>query len=187
MLSHRFPSAGALVLSLGLLSWSGFAAEPQAVGVRNFHQVNENLYRGGQPTEEGFKNLSKLGVKTIVDLRETSSRSNWEEKIVKGLKMKYVAVPMLNCPSPEQAAKVLAIMNDQSAGPVFIHCRRGADRTGTLVACYRISHDNWENEKALQEARSLGMRWWEWTMFKFVRAFEPAAAATAVATAETTK
>src|SRR5262245_28715419 len=105
MLSHRFPSAGALVLSLGLLSWSGFAAEPQAAGVPNFHKVNEHLYRGGQPSNEGFKNLAKLGVKTIVDLRETSSRSVSEEKLVKSLNMKYVAVPMLNCPNPQQASK----------------------------------------------------------------------------------
>ena len=174
------------MFSLGLVSWCGYAAEPQAKGLPNFHQVNEHLYRGGQPTQEGFKHLAKLGVKTIVDVRETSSRSVAEEKLVNSLKMKYVAVPMFNCPNREQAAKVLAIMNDESAGPVFIHCRRGADRTGTLVACYRISHDKWENEKALQEARSLGMRWWEWTMFKFVRAFEPTTAATAVATAEAT-
>src|SRR5690348_4939375 len=134
MFPPKFPPAGALVLSLGLLSWSGYAAEPQAAGVPNFHQVNEHLYRGGQPTDEGFKSLAKLGVKTVIDLRETSSRSIAEEKMVKSLGMKYVAVPMVNCPNPEQASKVLAIMHDQSAGPVFIHCRRGADRTGTLVA-----------------------------------------------------
>jgi protein tyrosine/serine phosphatase len=174
------------VFSLGLVSWCGNAAEPQVKGLPNFHQVNEHIYRGGQPTQEGFKHLAKLGVKTVIDVRETSSRSAAEEKLVNSLKMKYVAVPMFNCPSREQAAKVLAIMHDESAGPVFIHCRRGADRTGTLVACYRISHDKWENEKALQEARSLGMRWWEWTMFKFVRAFEPTAIATAVATADAT-
>jgi len=187
MLSPKFPSAGALVLSLGLVSWSGFAAEPQAAGVPNFHQVNEHLYRGGQPTEEGFKNLAKLGVKTIIDLRETTSRSVAEEKIVKSLNMKYIAVPMVGCPSPDQAKKALAIMHDESAGPVFIHCRRGADRTGTLVACYRVSHDSWDNEKALKEARTLGMHWFEWAMFKFVRAFQPTAVATAVATPEATR
>jgi protein tyrosine/serine phosphatase len=173
------------MLAVGLVSWCGYAAEPQASGVPNFHQVNEHVYRGGQPSQEGFKSLAKLGVKTVLDVRETSSRSVAEEKLVNSLKMKYLTVPMFNCPSREQAAKVLAIMNDESAGPVFIHCRRGADRTGTLVACYRISHDKWENEKALKEARSLGMRWWEWTMFKFVRAFQPTAVATAVA--DTTK
>src|SRR5262249_7139263 len=110
-----------------------------------------------------------------------------EEKVVKSLNMRYIAVPMVNCPSPEQATKVLAIMNDESAGPVFIHCKRGADRTGTLVACYRISHDSWDNEKALKEARSHGMHWFEWAMFKFVRAFQPTAVATAVATPDATR
>jgi len=184
MLSQKFSPVSAFALAFGLLSWSGVAAEiPQAAGVPNFHQVNDQLFRGGQPTQEGFKNLAKLGVKTVVDLRETSGRSASEEKAVTGLKMKYVPVPMFNCPSPEQAAKVLAIMNDPAAGPVFIHCKRGADRTGTLVACYRISHDSWENEKALLEARSFGMHWFEWAMFKFVRAFQPTAVAAAVAPA----
>jgi len=176
------------VLSLGVLSWSGLAAETATPsGVPNFHQVNERLYRGGQPTTEGFQSLAKMGVKTVIDLRETSERSAAEENTLKSLNMRYVAVPMINCPSPEQASKVLAIMNEQSAGPVFIHCRRGADRTATLVACYRISHDNWENEKALKEARSFGMHWFEYAMFRFVRAFQPTAVAAVAVGAEATR
>ena len=67
--------------------------------------------------------------------------------------------------------EILALFEDPSAGPVFIHCRRGADRTGTLVACYRIAHDGWGNRKALQEARFLGMHWFEFPMKNYILSF----------------
>ena len=50
-----------------------------------------------------------------------------------------------------------ALLNDNSAWPVFVHCRRGADRTGTAIACYRIEHDHWTNQQALAEAKTFGM------------------------------
>jgi len=39
-------------------------------GVPNFHTVNDNIYRGGQPSDEGLRALASAGVKTIVDLRD---------------------------------------------------------------------------------------------------------------------
>jgi protein tyrosine/serine phosphatase len=139
-------------------------------GVGNFHQVNAQVYRGAQPSPEGFKNLAHLGIATVIDLREPGDRSDHEAQIVKGAGMRYVSVPMkgLSAPSAEDVAKVLTLLNDPSAGPVFVHCRRGADRTGTVLACYRISHDGWDNRKALTEARSLGMRWIERAMQSYV-------------------
>jgi tyrosine-protein phosphatase SIW14 len=73
-----------------------------------------------------------------------------------------------SAPSAEQVAKVLALFNDDSAGPVFVHCRRGADRTGTVVACYRIAHDHWTNKRAIAEAKADGMSWTEFAMQGFV-------------------
>src|SRR5262249_11299717 len=137
--------SGAWVLPIAALSFSLQAATaPVAPGVPNFHQVNEHLYRGGQPTEQGFQSLAKMGVKTVIDVRESGSRSTVEEKLVTNLGMKYVSIPISGCPRPEHVTKVLGIFHDDSAGPVFLHCRRGADRTGTLVACYRIEHDRWD-------------------------------------------
>ena len=157
------------------------AAGPDVTGVPNFHKVNDHVYRGAQPRDGGFKSLAALGVKTIIDLRGEGERSHEEEAAVKAAGMRYVSVPMrgLSAPSPDDMAKVLALMDDPSAAPVFLHCKRGADRTGTVVACYRIKHDRWANQKALEEARSLGMSRMERAMQHYVLRYETSASGAA--------
>jgi len=146
-------------------------------GVGNFEKVNEHVYRGAQPTEQGFQNLAKLGILTVIDLQETGSpRSMAEEKWVKAAGMNYISVPMegMQTPSDRSIAKVLAVLEDTSTGPVFVHCHRGADRTGGVIACYRIEHDHWANDKALHEARSMGMSWYQLAIQSYVRNYRPA-------------
>jgi uncharacterized protein (TIGR01244 family) len=162
------------------------SASAQVAGVENFHQVNEHIYRGAQPTTAGFQSLAKMGVKTVIDLRETDGRSALEKKAVEANGMRYINIPLhgMSAPPPAAVDKVMALFNDASGGPVFIHCKRGADRTGTVVACYRIAHDGWENTKALSEAKANGMRWVEVAMAHYVMHYQaPAVATNSTATA----
>jgi uncharacterized protein (TIGR01244 family) len=175
----------ALAITTGIASFPA-AAQSVPTGVPNFHQINEHVFRGAQPTNEGFQSLANLGVKTIIDLREPGNRSVAERKVVEAAGMRYVTIPFsgMSAPSPENVAKVLALFDDASAGPVFVHCRRGADRTGTVIACYRIAHDGWDNQKALQEAKTDGMHWAEMAMKHYVMGFHgfPVPATTGAAT-----
>src|SRR5436190_5429844 len=149
--------AGILVVSLALSPLSVRAANTP--GIPKFQSVNERIYRGGQPSREGINHLAKIGIRTVVDLRGGNDHSAEEEKLVEAAGMRYVHVPMnaLSAPTDQQIVKVLDLLDDSSAGPVFIHCKRGADRTGTAIACYRIRHDHWDNQKALKEARMTGL------------------------------
>jgi protein tyrosine phosphatase (PTP) superfamily phosphohydrolase (DUF442 family) len=161
-------------------------ASAQPAGIDNFHKVNDTVYRGAQPTVEGFRNLAHLGVKTVLDLRETDSRSRLEKEAVEAAGMRYVNVPLqgTNVPANGDVAMALALLNDPAAGPVFVHCRRGADRTGTVIAAYRISHDKWSGDKALHEAKDLGMAWYAGGMKNYIRNYKAPvenAAASAVA------
>jgi tyrosine-protein phosphatase SIW14 len=181
MLSVQFKSLGVVcALFFGI---PVFAGDP--AGLPNFHKVNEHLFRGAQPSAQGFKYLAGMGVKTVVDLREEGKRSLEEKKVVETMGMRYISVPMrgMHTPSEEQINKVLGIFNDESAGPVFVHCRRGADRTGTVVACYRISHDHWDNSRALQEAKNLGMAWIQVPLERYVMGYHSNQTASAPASA----
>jgi tyrosine-protein phosphatase SIW14 len=178
----------ASLLFASLLAFGPILAAQQPAGVPNFHQVNEHIYRGAQPSSKGFQSLAILGVKTVIDLRGGGGRSADEQKVVEAAGMRYIAIPLngYSAPSEQQVSKLLGLLNDQSTGPVFVHCRRGADRTGTIIACYRISHDHWENRKALDEAAADGMSWTEVAMKHFVLGYgsaAPAAGATAATAA----
>jgi len=147
-MTSLFSSRSRLILSLfAVPAFAGSSAN----GIKNFHQVSDHVYRGGQPTEEGFNYLAKIGVKTVIDLREADPRSKEEEGMVTSAGMKYVNVPMTGLipPTDEEITKILGILEDEAGGPVFVHCQRGADRTGTVIASYRIDQDHWDNNKAL--------------------------------------
>jgi protein tyrosine/serine phosphatase len=79
----------------------------------------------------------------------------------------------LGAPTLEQVSKVLSVLEDSNSWPVFVHCRRGSDRTGTVLACYRISHDHWKNQKALEEAKTYGLSGFERAMRSFIQHFQP--------------
>lgn len=150
-------------------------AGSSAPGINNFHQVDERVYRGAQPTGAGFSYLAKIGVKTVLDLRENGQRSSREAALVTSLGMHYVHVPMSGLTPPTRAdiTRVLVLMEDGASGTVFVHCLRGADRTGAVIAAYRIDHDRWDNYRAWREAMSLGMSFFQWPRQNFIRKFQP--------------
>lgn len=89
--------------------------------------------------------------------------------------MQYVNVPFppFSAPDKEQVRTVLQLLLNHGTQPLFLHCRRGKDRTGTMVACYRVQHDGWTNAKALAEANEYGMSRAERGMRSFVLHFSP--------------
>jgi tyrosine-protein phosphatase SIW14 len=155
------------------LAVAAFGQQP--AGVSNFHIVDQQVYRGAQPTSQGFESLAKMGVKTVIDLREADDLALAEKKQVEADGMRFVNIPMrgMHRPTPADVARALALFGDTSSGPVFVHCKRGADRTGTVVACYRISRYHWENHKALDEARTYGMSWFQRAMMHYVLGYRP--------------
>jgi tyrosine-protein phosphatase SIW14 len=165
---------GRSFVSLLVLSLPAFARS-SVQGIKNFSQVDGQVYRGGQPTGEGFNYLAKIGVKTVVDLREHDERSLTEEQVVTAAGMQYVNVPMTGLTPPTEAeiTKILALLEDDTTGPVFVHCQRGADRTGAVIAAYRIDHDHWDNARALTEAKSLGMSFFQFPRQSYILTFKP--------------
>ncbi|MBD3869537.1 MAG: dual specificity protein phosphatase family protein [Acidobacteria bacterium] len=123
-------------------------AMPETAGVSNFFKVSDQLYRGAQPEDEGFAELGKLGIKTVVNLRSLhSDRDECEEA---GLQ--YIPIDVQAWEGEdEEVIDFLKAVQDPSNQPVFLHCLHGSDRTGVMSAVYRIVIEGWSKEDAIKE------------------------------------
>src|SRR5262249_30736808 len=130
------------------------ARELTLQGVPNFGEVTSTLYRGGQPSKEGFDNLAKMGISVVVDLR--SSHESEREEVTKR-KMQYVAIPW-HCFHPQDAtfAQFLTLLRENAGKKVFVHCRLGHDRTGMMIAAYRMAEQGWTAKEARKEMEAYG-------------------------------
>ncbi len=149
------------------------AQEARYAELPNFHQVNSQLYRGAQPKADGLQRLKAIGIKTIVNLRGEDDRTRGESEEARALGLRYynVSLAEFSGPKDKEVQQVLDIVNAPDNQPVFVHCRRGEDRTGTIIACYRITHDGWNAARAKQEAESYGMSWTQVGMKKYIDKF----------------
>jgi len=117
-------------------------------GLPNLHKVSEGLYRGEQPTAEGMKQLEKLGVKTVINLR--SMHSDRDDIKDAGLAYEHINMTTWNT-EDKDVVRFLQIATDSNRTPVFVHCQHGADRTGTVCAIYRIIIQGWSKDEAVEE------------------------------------
>jgi protein tyrosine/serine phosphatase len=159
-MTSRFGRLHVVLAVMAVLSLAAAAQEDRSLErLPNFHQVNENLYRGAQPQRGGLKTLSELGIKTVVNLRGASDETRKEQAEAEASGMRYFNIPMssLGRPTDEQMERALAIIDARENWPVFVHCQRGADRTGVVIAAYRISHEQWTDEQAIAEAKRFGL------------------------------
>lgn len=125
-----------------------WATAVEREGLPNFYKVSDNLYRGAQPKKQGFKELKELGIKTIVNFRGTDT----DGQHIEGMGFHYYHIPVSTLfPRREAFERFLEILAKPGNWPVFVHCRRGADRTGTAAALYRVKIQNWDKEKAIEE------------------------------------
>jgi protein tyrosine/serine phosphatase len=151
----------------------GSVQDPTYPELPNFHKVDDKLYRGGQPAEGGVAKLKALGIRSIINLRYERDISEVEEAEAKAAGVRYYNVPMYGLARPDDAKvkRVLALINDPENQPAFVHCKRGCDRTGAIVACYRIESSLWTAQRSIVEAMAYGMYRAEWAKRAFIRDF----------------
>ena len=158
-----------------LLVAAGWSARAE---ISHLYRVNDHIYRGRQPKKEDYAELARMGIKTVLDLRGGRFHKPRERKLVEGAGMHYVSIRLsgLFPPKSQQIARILALLEDPERGPVFVHCRRGDDRVGLVIACYRIAHDHWTNQRALAEASRMGISRFEVLMRRYIRRFDASTA-----------
>jgi protein tyrosine phosphatase (PTP) superfamily phosphohydrolase (DUF442 family) len=116
-------------------------------GLPNLHRVTPLLYRGGQPTREGFFELGRMGVKSVVSLRALHADSI---PIDANLHYERISFKAWH-PEDEDVVRFLLIVTDPTRQPVFVHCQYGSDRTGMMIAIERVALEGWTKDEAIAE------------------------------------
>ena len=135
-------------------SSTAFSQDNKAgITIKNFGQMDDRFYRGGQPKEDEYKELAALGIGTVIDLRDDPA--SYEKQSVEAAGMKYVNIPMSDKQYPETAKieQFLKLVDDPSTGKFYVHCAGGRHRTGVMGAVYRFNHYNWNYDQVYAEMK----------------------------------
>jgi tyrosine-protein phosphatase SIW14 len=125
-------------------SW---ASKIKTSTLNNLYKINDSMYRSEQPTYQEFKYLNQFGIKSILNLRANHNDSN----LIKNNNLeKYSVKITTNNITEDNIIASLKIIN-AAKKPLLIHCKHGSDRTGIVVAMYRIVFENWTKENAIDE------------------------------------
>jgi protein tyrosine/serine phosphatase len=131
-------------------SWATQLNHP---GLSNFYEVTTNLYRGAQPTSQGMTELHAMGIKTVLNLRSFHS----DHGLVSSGELKLARLHMKPWHAEdEDVVAFLKIASNTNNLPLFVHCQRGADRTGMICAMYRVVICGWTKDAAIQEMKEGG-------------------------------
>ena len=151
-------------------------------GVPNLHQITPTLYRSEQPTALGFRNLEKLGIRTVINLRAFNS----DDDEVRGTSLRTERVKILTWNIDDNhVVDVMRMLRHPENGPYLIHCQHGADRTGLMSAMYRILEQGWSVDEALAELTGGGYGYhavWK-NILRYVRSADVEGLRTAIAAA----
>jgi tyrosine-protein phosphatase SIW14 len=155
-------------------SYGAPAEKLKIAGVPNAGKISETLLRGAQPSPKGLVELKKLGVTTIVDLRGNRGPVAKERAQAESLGMRFIDIPVdgWSAPANAQVAEFLKLFQQDPTQKIFVHCYFGSDRTGVMVAAYRMSRQNWTPDQAVEEMYSFGFHYhWYPAMKAYVRRF----------------
>lgn len=144
-----------VVLSMIVFSSAGVVASAAAF---NPEKVSEGIFRGPRPAEADLRELSEAGIKTILSLESNPSVVEEEESACRSFNLAFINIPLseMASPSKEDLQRAVDVIQKNREGGIYVHCRRGIDRTGYVIASFRILIENWTYDKAYKECCSFG-------------------------------
>jgi hypothetical protein len=146
-----------------------------ARGVAYAAEVSPGIYRGGVPDKEGVAWLKTIGVRTVINLRHFHGETEGERVRTAGMGYERIELASSDEPEPTQVDRFLTLIRDQSLRPVYVHCLHGVDRTGVMMAVYRMEVEGWSNADAVAEMESFGPHAIWRDLQRFVRQYRPRA------------
>lgn len=143
----------------------------------NFMMVSPVVLRGAQPDEDALQMLQKAGVRLVVSLRHHSKNSSStqssysffrrhtdddeideEQEICNriGLRFLNISLDGINSPNFADIDRFVEIFADEGNLPVYVHCLHGRERTGFMLAAYRVKIQGWTADEAYREMLQQG-------------------------------
>ena len=134
----------------------------------NCYRVSEELYRCEQPGKQDIADLKALGIRSIFNLR----RWNTDSKAFAQAGFKLL-LQRMEADDLTEDDLVAALRQIRSAPkPLLVHCWHGSDRTGSVVAAYRIVFQDWTPAAALDELRHGSFGYHETSFPNIITLFE---------------
>ena len=126
------------------VEWADPVAESD---LRNLYKVSDKVYRSAQPSSRAFQELKDLGIASVLNLRSYHTDDGEAKGL--GLSLYRVRTSVGNV-SSDQIFHALEIIKN-AEGPIVVHCWNGSDRTGVVIAAYRIVFEGWSKAEAIDE------------------------------------
>jgi protein tyrosine/serine phosphatase len=136
--------------------------------LENFYKVSDKVYRSEQPNAEAMAEFEYLGINTVLNLRKHHN-DNDEGKDAK-VDLKHIKMAARNVTN-KQIYKALSVIK-LANGPVVVHCYHGSDRTGVVIAAYRMVFQNWSSKQAVDEFKNGGYGYHEWVFPNLIELLE---------------
>ena len=114
----------------------------------NLFQMSPTLYRSALPDDGAVPLLKNLKVATVINFLPEAD-SNWLS--TPGIHQVQLTYRTNHVDDSDVLKTLRAIQEAEASGPVLMHCKHGADRTGLMAAMYRLVVQGWSKEDALNE------------------------------------
>jgi len=128
-----------------------WAAPVEAASLPNLHRVTPMIYRSAQPESGADTSINALGIRTVISLRFSRD----DPSLFPNVERIHAPIESWDVDHDEILVALRALI-DPANQPVLLHCRHGADRTGTVIAAYRMVVEGWSADAAIEEMRDGG-------------------------------
>lgn len=107
--------------------------------------------RDAADAEARVARFLEAGVTMFVDLTEAGELAPYALLLPDGVRTIRKAVQDFSCPRPGEMDRILDLIDAEleSGETVYVHCRGGLGRTGTVVGCWLVRH-GMHGEQALE-------------------------------------